>query len=135
MPENNPIAEFIEQNYHEDARRRAFYNLVPDLAGQLSFNDIPNGVIIGLHMHKQQVDYFAVAKGRMMFRLVTEDGREEKIILSPCSRKTLIIRPGIWHGYKSLEPSILVSYVTEKYNPADEFRKKTAAADWETEIR
>ena len=39
--------------------------------------------------------------------------------------KILKIPPGIYHGYKALEPgSILMYYLTEKYNPADELRAK-----------
>ena len=35
----------------------------------------------------------------------------------------LEITPGIYHGYKALEAgSILLYYLTEKYNPADEIR-------------
>jgi len=33
------------------------------------------------------------------------------------------MKPGIYHGYTALEPnSILMYYLTEKYNPDDEFR-------------
>jgi len=33
------------------------------------------------------------------------------------------MKPGVYHGYKALEPgSILLYYLTEKYNPNDEFR-------------
>ena len=48
----------------------------------------------------------------------------------------LTISPGIYHGYKALEPgSILMYYVTEKYNIEDEIRAKIGDFDeiWETE--
>ena len=48
----------------------------------------------------------------------------------------LKIPPGIYHGYKALEPdSILMYYLTEKYDPQDEFREKVGAFGdiWETE--
>lgn len=130
-----PIAEFIDHNFHEDERRRAYYNLVPDLPGQMCMTDMPEGTIAGMHMHKKQTDYFTVARGRVLFRLVTEGEEEERVVLSPASRRTLIIKPGIWHGYKSLEPSILVFYVDHKYDPADEFRRKTDKSEWEAEIK
>ena len=131
----NKIAEFINHNFHEDERRRAYYDLVPDLPGQIGITDMPAGVIAGMHMHKKQTDYFMVAKGRVLFRLATEDGSEERVVLSPSSRQTLIIKPGTWHGYKAIEPSILVFYVNKKYNPEDEFRRKTTADKWQAEIK
>ena len=37
--------------------------------------------------------------------------------------KVIEMKPGVYHGYKALEPgSILLYYLTEKYNPGDEFR-------------
>ena len=45
--------------------------------------------------------------------------------LSEKNPRILKIPPGIYHGYKALEPnSILIYYLTEKYNPEDEFRAK-----------
>ena len=46
------------------------------------------------------------------------------------------MKPGIYHGYKALEPgSILMYYLTEKYNPKDEFRKPVGffKEEWVTE--
>lgn len=129
------LAEFITHNFHEDERRRAHYDLVPSLPGQFGITDMPTGTIAGMHMHKLQTDYFNVAKGRVLFRLVTEEGIEERVVLSPASRQTLVIKPGIWHGYKALEPSILVFYVDKKYNSEDEFRRKTSVEEWQAEIK
>ena len=39
--------------------------------------------------------------------------------------RVLKIEPGVYHGYKALEPNTILMYnVTEKYNPKDEIRKK-----------
>ncbi|MBP9694921.1 MAG: dTDP-4-dehydrorhamnose 3,5-epimerase family protein [Candidatus Magasanikbacteria bacterium] len=122
--------------FHEDDRRRGFYDIIPGLPGDMNITHMPPGVIAGLHMHKKHSDYFAVAKGSVLFRLVYEDGRpEEKIVLSEYSRQTLEIPPGVWHGYKSLEASILVFYTNEKFNPDDEFRRPTNAEEWASQIK
>jgi dTDP-4-dehydrorhamnose 3,5-epimerase-like enzyme len=43
--------------------------------------------------------------------------------LSDKNFRVLEIPPGVWHGYKALEPgTILMYYVTEKYDPEDEVR-------------
>lgn len=81
-------------------------------------------------MHKKQTDYFAVVEGRVLFRLVYDDGREEKFIFSESDKKTLIIPPGVWHGYMALEPSIMVFYISHKYDADDEFRKSCDPDGW-----
>ena len=56
--------------------------------------------------------------------------------LSDKNPRVLEITPGIYHGYKALEPgSILCYYLTEKYNPEDEIRAKVGdfGEDWEVE--
>lgn len=86
-------------------------------------------------MHKKQTDYFAVAKGVVMFRLVYKNGKEEKFTLSENDHQTLIIPPGVWHGYTALKPSIMVFYLTHKYDSADEFRRKTKPSEWKVPKR
>jgi dTDP-4-dehydrorhamnose 3,5-epimerase-like enzyme len=125
-----------DQRFHEDARRKGFYDIFPGLPGDVNFTHMQAGIICGLHKHEKQTDYFAVAKGSVMFRLVYEDDRpEEKFVLSEHSKRTLEISPGVWHGYKSLEPSVLVFYIDQKYSTEDEHRKSTSAEDWEIEIK
>jgi dTDP-4-dehydrorhamnose 3,5-epimerase-like enzyme len=56
--------------------------------------------------------------------------------LSDKNSKVLKIPPGIYHGYKALEEgSILVYYLTEKYNPEDEIRANVGdfGESWETQ--
>ena len=65
-----------------------------------------------------------------MFRLVHEDGKEEKFIMTEKSNKGLIISPGIWHGYVALKSSIMVFYISHKFDTNDEYRKKTKKSEW-----
>ena len=58
------------------------------------------------------------------------------VYLSDKNPRVIEMKPGIYHGYKSLEPgSILCYYLTEKYNPEDEIRAKVGdfGEDWEVE--
>lgn len=130
-----PIGKLHKQRFNEDDRRRGFYDIIPGLKGDMNFTHVPKGSIAGLHLHKKQTDSFAVAKGRMLFRLITEGGDEERIVLSSHSRKTLLIPPRVWHGYKALEDTILLSYIDQKFNKNDEYRRKTKPKDWESPIR
>lgn len=130
------MPQWHEHRFHEDYRRRGLYDIVPGLPGDMNYTYMNAGVISGLHLHKKQTDYFSVAQGSIMVRLVYEDGRpEEKFVLSEDTHKTLVIPPGVWHGYKSLEPSIIVFYIDHKFNMDDEHRRETKAEDWEIEIR
>ena len=130
-----PLVELHDQRFHEDERRKGFYDIVPGLPGDMNFTYMQAGIIAGMHMHKKQTDYFTVVKGSVLFRLVSEDGREERVVLSEHSRKTLIITPSIWHGYRSLEPSILMFYINQKFNIADENKKPTDPSEWEIPIK
>ncbi len=128
--------QFYDQRFHEDARRRGFYDIIPGLAGDMNFTHMNAGIISGLHMHPKHTDYFVVAKGALLFRLIYSDGRpEEKIVVSEHTHKTLLIPPGVWHGYKSLEPSVVLFYTDHKFDPTDELRRETTPEEWQIEIK
>lgn len=123
--------QFHEYRAHEDHRRKGRYDIVPELGGDLNFSIHPPGIVPDeLHMHKLQTDYFTVAQGRVFFRLVYQDGKEEKFVLSADDKKTLVIPPGVWHNYTALEPALMIFYISRKYDPADEFRRPVDAKGW-----
>lgn len=123
--------QFHEYRSREDHRRKGRYDIVPGLAGDMNFSVHPPGVIPeDLHMHKIHTDYFTVAEGRVLFRLVYEDGREEKFTVSGNDSKTLVVPPGVWHNYMALEPSVMIFYIDRKYDAADEFRKPVGPEGW-----
>lgn len=124
--------QFYEHRTHEDHRRRGAYDIVPELAGDMNFT-VHNSAIVPheWHMHKLHTDYFAVVKGKILFRMVYDDERpEEKIVLTEDDHKTLILPPEVWHNYIALEPSILVFYTSHKFNADDEFRRPCDATGW-----
>jgi len=126
------VAQWHKHRFHEDHRRRGNYDIIPGLAGDFNFTKHPPSIIPEeLHMHKTQTDYFVVAAGKVLFRLVYEDGREEKLIISENDKKTLTVPPGVWHGYMALEPALMVFYITHKYDSSDEFRKKCDPSEWQ----
>lgn len=125
------MPQFYEYRTHSDHRRSGSYDIIPGVEGDFNFTvHSPNIIPEELHMHKKHTDYFTVAEGKVMFRLVYENGKEEKFILTENDHKTLIISPGIWHNYMALEPSIMVFYLSHKFDPADEFKKKTETSEW-----
>lgn len=127
--------QFHEHRVHKDSRRAGSYDIIPGFEGDMNFTKhTPLVIPSELHMHKHQTDYFAVAEGKVLFRLVYEDGRlEEKFILSTDDFRTLIIPPGIWHGYMALEPSIMIFYISHKFDISDEFRRPCYPEEWQFE--
>jgi dTDP-4-dehydrorhamnose 3,5-epimerase-like enzyme len=126
------MPNFIPYRVHEDHRRRGAYDIFPSLPGDANFTKHTADVVPEeLHMHKIHTDYFTVAVGRVKFRLIYEDGREEKFFLSEKDHKTLAVPPGVWHMYMAVEPSMMVFYIDHKFDIADEFRKPLAPGGWE----
>ncbi len=123
--------KFYKYRTHSDSRRTGAYDIIPGLTGDFNFTKHPKGIIPEeLHLHKRQTDYFAVVEGSVMFYLKHSNGRKEKVIVSAKDGKTAIIPFGVWHGYTALEPSIMAFYLTHKYDPKDEFRKKIDPSEW-----
>jgi len=103
------------------------------------------GVIRAWHYHKKQDDLWVCVKG--MIKAVVYDCREgsatygevNEIFLGDDNPILLRIPVGTMHGYKTIgvEPSILINYPTEVYNPKepDEFREpydsEKIPYDWE----
>ena len=118
---------FKNIQYHEDDRAQRYLNVFDELGtGQLNVSYVNSTEhIVAWHKHNIQTDYWVCVKGSFKVGLATEDEGSEFVYLSEKSPKVLKIPPGIYHGYKALEPgSILMYYLTEKYNPEDEFRAK-----------
>lgn len=85
--------------------------------------DPSRGIIRAFHKHETLWDYFCIVKGSAKFVFV-DDRKDSKtykeqeiIILSEKSPKTIIIPPGIFHGWMSLEDNTLMASVgSETYN-------------------
>ena len=129
---------FKNIQYHEDDRAQRYLNVFEDLGpGQLNVSYVnATEHIVAWHKHNIQTDYWMCIKGSFKVGLATEDEGTDFVYLSDRKPQVLKIPPGIYHGYKALEPgSILMYYLTEKYNPADEFRAKVGDFGdiWEAE--
>ncbi len=82
------MPKFYEFRTHSDNRRSGSYDIIPGVDGDFNFTRHPAGIIPDeLHMHKRQTDYFIVAEGKVMFRLVSENGEEEKFVLTDKDNK------------------------------------------------
>jgi len=91
--------------------------------------------VVAWHKHEIQTDYWFCVKGS--FKVGLAQKNEVKFeYLSDKDLKVLVIPPGVYHGYKALEPgSIMLYYLSEKYDPSDEHRAKVGSfnENWDTE--
>ena len=122
-------------NYNEDDRAQRLIDVFEILPGQVNVSFINSTEhIVAWHRHFKQTDYWICLKGSLKVGLAYPSDFEFEY-LSDKNFRVLKIPPGIWHGYKALEPgTILMYYVTKKYDPEDEERTAvgTFGEEWET---
>ena len=122
--------------FHEDDRGQRLLNIFPEVNGQINITYVNStSHIVAWHKHNIQIDYWCCIKGSFKVGLAYPDGTVEWEYLSDKNPRVLRIPPGIHHGYKALEPnSILMYYLTEKYNPEDEIKAKPGdfGESWKT---
>ncbi len=111
--------------FNEDDRAQRLIDVFDFLPGQVNVSYVQStDHIVAWHKHELQTDYWVCLKGSFKVGLATETECTFEY-LSDKNPRVLEIKPTIYHGYRALEPnSILLYYVTKKYNPSDEYRKK-----------
>jgi len=123
--------------FNEDDRAQRLLNVFPVINGQLNISYVNSTEhIVAWHRHRIQTDYWICLKGAFKVGIADELGNVTWEYLSDKNFRVLEITPGFYHGYKALEPnSILMYYLTEKYNPDDEFRAEVGSfgEKWNTE--
>ena len=131
----------IKVDYHEDDRAQRILNLFDLKDGQINISHVNStSHVVAWHVHEIQTDYWFCPKGSFKVGLAepqidgTHSVRWE--YLSDKNPRALKIPPGTYHGYKALQPgSIMLYYLTEKYDPGDEKKVKPGffGESWEAE--
>ena len=123
--------------FHEDDRAQRLIDVFEQLPGQVNVSFINSTEhIVAWHKHNIQTDFWVCLKGSLKVGLATEEDGCRFEYLSDKNFRVLEIPPGIYHGYKALEPdTVLMYYVSHKYNPDDEIRAKVGhfGEQWEAE--
>tara|TARA_Y100000310_G_scaffold312375_1_gene359613 strand:- start:436 stop:840 length:405 start_codon:yes stop_codon:yes gene_type:complete len=129
--------EFVSTSYNEDDRAQRALDIFKDISGQINVSHVNStSHVVAWHKHNVQVDYWYCVKGSFKVGLATEENGCEFEYLSDKNQRALKIPTGTYHGYRALEPnSILLYFLTEKYNPKDEMRAKVGyfGEDWGAE--
>jgi dTDP-4-dehydrorhamnose 3,5-epimerase-like enzyme len=110
--------------FNEDDRAQRLLDVFKNIDGQINVSYVNStDHVVAWHRHFVQTDYWICLKGSFKVGLATDDGIVKWEYLSDKNPRVLEIAPGIYHGYKALEPgSILLYYLTQKYDPSDEHR-------------
>ena len=122
--------------FHEDDRAQRLIDIFPLDRGQINISYVnATEHIVAWHRHKVQVDYWCCIKGSFKVGLCSQYNHVWWEYLSDKNFQILTIVPTVWHGYKALEPnSIMLYYLTEKYDPNDEEKVLPGhfGEDWRT---
>jgi dTDP-4-dehydrorhamnose 3,5-epimerase len=104
-------------------------------------------IIRAFHKHEELHDWFHIVKGAAKFVLVDDRSNSptfqkfDIVVGSDRAPKLLVVPPGVYHGWMSLEPdTIMVSTASHEYNrekpdehrvPPDFFNKLLGENPWE----
>ncbi len=131
--------------FHEDDRGVRYCDVFPVEKGDINVTLLYPGALSAWHRHQFQDDYQLCIKGSLKFGLcdkpASEGGVVEWLYSSERSTKdgALFIPRGIWHGYYNFtdQISIVLYWLTSKYNPDDEERMSIEAMgfDWKRQAK
>jgi len=107
----------------KDHRANRFFDLYPDIDGQITLSIVEPNQFSGWHSHALQYDIFFVASGILKIGIISPEGEVTEVVLNSERPERVFIPTGYWHCYKSYEsPATLVYYLSRKHDEDDEFR-------------
>lgn len=116
---------------HKDERRNGYFDIFPEIGkGDINVSVIkPRQSAGDWHAHKNQGDYWFIAKGTLLVGLKDPLDVDYPCVYLECKEGTFVNIPRrVWHTYKNetKEDVVLIYHITNKFdeeNP-DEFRLK-----------
>lgn len=108
---------------YKDDRASRFFDLFPELSGQITVSIVKPNQFSGWHKHVLQYDKFFVAQGQLKVGIITPEGKVTEELLSADEPQTLHIPPHYWHCYHSMkEMTVLIYFLSRKHDETDEIR-------------
>lgn len=124
---------------HQDDRGFRYCDVFDAMKeGDINITVLYPGELTAWHRHRNQDDYMFVIKGTLKVGLCLEpDADIVWHYLSKRDGKVLHIPASIWHGTYNFtnEETILIYFITQKYDPTDEERTATNSALWMREVK
>ncbi|MDB2431916.1 WxcM-like domain-containing protein [Alphaproteobacteria bacterium] len=106
-----------------DQRAKRFFDVYPNMSGQVTVSIVQPNQFSGWHCHKLQYDIFFVASGELKIGIISPEGEITEVFLNSEKPETVFIPAGYWHSYMSGENQVtLIYYLSQKHNEDDEFR-------------
>lgn len=103
---------FVAETY-----RASDFPSIPPIAQLTRSTSVPK-TLRGLHMHKEQYDIWYFVEGEALVRLI-QDGTE--MFLYGDLNSTIIIPPGVYHGFYTETGCTLLYGLTKEYDGLDEY--------------
>lgn len=108
---------------YNDNRANRFFDLYPNIDGQITVSIVKPNQFSGWHSHALQYDIFFVATGELKIAIISPDGEITEVFLNSKNPESVFIPTGYWHCYKSGDSeATLIYYLSQKHNEDDEFR-------------
>lgn len=106
-----------------DHRADRYFDIYPELHGQITVSVVEPHQFSGWHKHKLQYDIFFVASGELKISIISPDGVVEEVFFDASNRQSVFIPPLHWHCYKSFgSQATLIYYLSRKHDEDDEYR-------------
>ena len=112
--------KIMDLTLHSDDRGdlfEAIHDYDIEKFGQVYFvQDRTRNTIRAFHKHSELWDYFSIVHGSAKF-VFEKDGKMDTVVLTARSPKLIVVPPGVYHGWMSLEDdTLLVSIASHTYN-------------------
>jgi len=106
-----------------DNRAVRYFDLFPELSGQITISKIFPHQFSGWHKHNNQTDHFFVAEGSLKVAIISPKGEIMEELLTSENPKTIVVQPSHWHAWKSSRDKVILIYhLNQKHDESDEFR-------------
>ena len=110
-------------NGFKDHRADRYFDIYPELEGQVTVSIVEPNQFSGWHSHKLQYDIFFVASGELKIGIISPDGVVEEVVLDANNRSSITIPSEYWHCYKSFDSAAtLIYFLSRKHDETDEYR-------------
>lgn len=123
-----PVKTFVDDRGYINQIIQHSDGVFPKLERLYLVGNFGRGIIRGFHKHEKEWKCFFVINGAAKFVLVKETKNQPEIdtyVLTSKNPQILIIPPGIWHGFMSLEENTIllgISNFTIDETKADDYR-------------
>ena len=137
--------QLIDLTVHQDDRGYLYEvihgsdSFMPQFGQVYVVGDPARGTIRAFHKHEKLHDWFCIVKGSAKF-ILHKQGDSMEVVLSERKPQLLVVPPGVYHGWMSLEDdTIMLSVASHEYDQENPDEERVAPEwfgdDWEVRGR